>query len=357
MLKNVWKRLKSGRIVNPLSMTYEEVLDWFQQHCGRGEYHAAALYRSLFRNKDFNLTSLSAFASSLKLAQQVKNELRIHFPSIVRKASQDGVTKLVLRMADGVEVETVIIPMANYATVCISSQAGCRMGCRFCETGQMGLQRDLTADEIVAQVHTVRVRMGEPVRNVVFMGMGEPLDNFDNVTQAIRILSDQRGLDIAMRHITLSTVGLVDGIRRLAALNWPQLKLAVSLNAPDDKLRKSLMPIAEQNPLSELKTVLQSYPLARGNALFMEYVLINSVNDTQAHACRVAAYLEGLPVKLNLIAHNPRRRSSQGAPTQESMARFHQTLIDNKVFVRWRRSKGADIRAACGQLGRSRISC
>jgi 23S rRNA (adenine2503-C2)-methyltransferase len=247
----------------------------------------------------------------------------------------------------------VVIPMANHSTVCISSQVGCAMGCRFCRTGRMGWRRNLTAAEIVAQVYTVKVKMGAAVRNVVFMGMGEPLDNLDNVMQAIAVLSDQRGLDIALRHITLSTVGLAPGIRRLAAQGWPQLKLAVSLNASNDEMRNRLMPVNRRHPMGSLKQALGQYPLARGNTIFMEYVLIRGVNDDPQSAAALAAFFQGLDVKLNLIAYNPSDGSPFEPPAEEDLDRFHQALIDQRIFVRRRSSKGSGILAACGQLGAS----
>jgi 23S rRNA (adenine2503-C2)-methyltransferase len=272
-------------------------------------------------------------------------------PQVVERIAAEEVVKLVFGLADGLRVETVVIPMANHSTVCISSQVGCAMGCRFCRTGRMGLLRNLTAAEIVAQVYTVKVLMGAAVRNVVFMGMGEPLDNFHNVVQAIGVLSDQRGLDIALRHITLSTVGLPRGIQRLAALGWPQLKLAVSLNAPDNRLRDRLMPVNRRHPMERLKEALSQYPLARGNAIFMEYVLIKGVNDDPRFAAALAAFFQGLDVKLNLIAYNPSDGSPFEAPAEGDLERFHRALIDQRVFVRRRSSKGAGILAACGQLG------
>jgi 23S rRNA (adenine2503-C2)-methyltransferase len=193
--------------------------------------------------------------------------------------------------------------------------------------------------------------MGLDVRNVVFMGMGEPLDNFDQLIRAIRVLEDQRGLNIARRRMTVSTVGLTDGIEKLAALNWPQLRLAVSLNAPNDDLRSRLMPINDHFPLSQLKSVLRSYPLARGNALFIEYVLIRGQNDRPEHARQLADYLNGLPVKLNLIPYNPGSHSPFEAPTPGEVERFREALVAEGIFVRLRSPRGADIRAACGQLG------
>lgn len=337
--------------MNLLGLTCEQLIMQFQTRYGRGRYHAAGLYRAFYRRSELDLTCLPEFQAASGLTREVLRDLRLDRPVVVRQFSEEGVTKLVFGLHDGMEVETVVLPMANHTTVCISSQAGCRMGCRFCRTGRMGLRRNLSAAEIVAQVYTVKVAMGVDVRNVVFMGMGEPLDNFEAVTQAIKVLGDQRGLDIARRHITVSTVGLVEGIHRLAALNWPQLKLAVSLNAPDDATRTTLMPVNARYPMAALKQALRQFPLARGNALFMEYVLIKGINDQPGQANALADYLEGLPVKLNLIPCNPDPESPFAAPGAEAVDRFHAALIARNLFVRLRASKGARIRAACGQLG------
>jgi len=337
--------------MNLLELTYDQLLTEFRQRYAKGAFHAAALYRAFYTDAGCDPTMLPAFAASPELARRVRADLETSRPAIVDRCSQEGVTKLLFRLADGLAVETVIVPMSRHTTVCISCQVGCRMGCRLCETGRMGLRRSLSAAEIVAQVHAVKVGLGLDVRNVVFMGMGEPLDNFEQVVQAIRVLEDQRGLDIAKRRITVSTCGRVDGIRRLAALNWPQLKLAVSLNAADDATRSDLMPVNRHYDLADLKQALRDYPLARGNVLLMEYVLIAGINDSDDDAQHLADYLEGLSARLNLIVYNPRRDSPYAAPSPEQLHRFHQALVARKVFVRLRRSKGAGIRAACGQLG------
>jgi 23S rRNA (adenine2503-C2)-methyltransferase len=338
-------------LMNLLGLTYAQLAESFRQRYGKGHFHAAALYKAYFRTPEQDLDKMAAFAASPRLRQAVSKDLDVSLPRVVDRVAADGVVKLVFGLADGLRVETVVIPMANHSTVCISSQVGCAMGCRFCRTGRMGLRRNLTAAEIVAQVYTAKVTMGAAVRNVVFMGMGEPLDNFENVMQAIAVLSDQRGLDIALRHITLSTVGLAPGIRRLAAQGWPQLKLAVSLNASNDEMRSRLMPVNRRYPMDGLKQVLRQYPLARGNAIFVEYVLIKGMNDDPRSAAALAAFFQGLNVKLNLIAYNPGGGSSFEPPAEEDLDRFHRALIEQRIFVRRRSSKGSGILAACGQLG------
>ena len=338
--------------MNLLSLTFTQWSELFRRQYAGGEFHAAAIYRAFFRDPLFDPETLPELAAAPRLVKRLKGDLRVDLPKIAGLIREDEVTKLALRLADGAQVESVVIPMPRHATVCISCQVGCRMGCRFCETGQMGLRRQLTAAEIVAQVYMIKVRLGINVRNVVFMGMGEPLDNFENVTQAIRVLEDQRGLNIAKRRITLSTAGLADGIRRLAALDWPQLKLAVSLNAAADTLRSRLMPVNLRHNLADLKQALQNYPMARGNVLLIEYVLIKHINDQPEHALQLAGFIDGLPVRLNLIAYNPRCASPFEAPGAEDLEHFRQALVDQHIFVRLRGAKGAGIRAACGQLGR-----
>lgn len=327
------------------------MVDLFRDRYDKGAFHAAALYRSFYRDHDADVTRLPAFRQAPRLAGLVQRDMETFLPRVEETIQDENVFKSVLRLSDGLKVEMVIIPMANHTTVCVSSQVGCAMACRFCRTGKMGLHRNLDAGEIVTQVYLARHRLGFDVRNVVFMGMGEPLDNVDAVTQAIAVLSDQRGLDIARRHITVSTCGHVDGIRRLSGLNWPDLRLAVSLNAPNDSLRDTLMPINRRYPLKMLRSALEIFPLARANGLFMEYVLIKGINDHEVHAEQLAAFLDGLPAKLNLIPYNPCRDASFQAPSDEDISRFYQQLIHRKLFVRLRSSKGAAILAACGQLG------
>ena len=337
--------------MNLLELTCGQLADAFERNYGKGLFHAAAVYRSFFNNASARFSDLPELRTSPGLLEKIEKDLSADLPPVEKQVSEQDVVKLAFRLGDGARVETVVIPMENHTTVCVSSQVGCRMGCRFCRTGRMGLKRNLTTAEIVAQVYTVKVVMGLPVRNIVFMGMGEPLDNIDQLIQAIRVLEDQRGLDIAKRHITISTAGLVPGILRLAAENWPQLKLAVSLNAPNDDIRSRLMPVNRAYSMSALKKALQTVPLARGNALFMEYVQIRNVNDAPEHARELSAYLRDLPVKLNLIPCNAFKTSPFETPTEQEIDRFRRALVDQGIFVRLRGSKGADILAACGQLG------
>lgn len=275
------------------------------------------------------------------------------------------------RAGGSLETESVLIPMIGrggerHYTLCVSSQVGCAMGCTFCETAQMGLIRSLRASEIVAQWHAATHQLGQRVRNIVFMGMGEPLDNFDEVVRAIAVLKDHLGPGVAVSRITVSTVGRLDGLSRLREKihepGWHRLNLAVSLNAPNDEVRSRIMPVNRAMPLAALQRMLLDWPVYGGGKLCLEYVLIPGVNDGADHAREIAEFVrpfrpsEGPPRALiNLIPYNPRRDSPWPAPGEADVAAFIERLISLGVFVKRRRTKGRDMMGACGQLGNERI--
>jgi 23S rRNA (adenine2503-C2)-methyltransferase len=272
------------------------------------------------------------------------------------------------------ETESVVIPMRSYRdsswrTLCVSSQVGCRMGCTFCETGRMGLVRNLSAAEIVQQRLVARQLLIEDsaqeeapayhyfldsIRNVVFMGMGEPLDNLEQVLQAIRVFNDPAGLDIPHSQITVCTVGRAEGIRKLAAVSWPNLRLAISLNAADDALRESIMPVNRGTPLTELRRALQAYPLPPRGRFLIGYVLLKGVNDSLADADAVAAWCRPLPCTVNIIPYNPQRDAVFDVPSEGTITAFMERLRKHGVFVKRRITRGRDLMAACGQLGAPR---
>jgi 23S rRNA (adenine2503-C2)-methyltransferase len=270
-----------------------------------------------------------------------------------------GVTrKAILAVADGREVECVSIPMPGPAgdpprrTLCVSSQAGCRMGCAFCETGRKGLARGLTAAEMVAEVVTARALLGWDCRNLVFMGMGEPLDNFTELARALAVLSDRRGFAYAAERMTVCTCGPAGGITRLAGLGMGRLNLSISLNAGDDGVRSRLMPVNRGHGLAALAAELRCYPRRRNFVLGVNYCLIPGWNDTRDDAERAAAYCGGLGrTLLNLIPYNPGTRPLSRAPTGEETVRFTRWLERSGMHVRCRAAKGSSIMAGCGQLG------
>jgi 23S rRNA (adenine2503-C2)-methyltransferase len=274
---------------------------------------------------------------------------------VSRTLREGDVVKFCQATPDHLEIESVIIPMGArenvWHTLCVSSQIGCKRGCTFCQTGQMGLLRNLTVDEILGQVVAAREELGARVRNVVFMGMGEPMDNLDNVIEAITRMHEDRDHQIPRRRITVSTVGKCDGIRQLAALRWRRLNLAVSLNAPNDEIRSQIMPINRVEPMAMLREAISGYPVRAGGHVLIEYVLIKGVNDAPEHARQLADYLRGLPTCVNVIPYNPRENSPYEAPTDEMVEAFMRILMDLSQLVFRRNTKGRTAMAACGQLG------
>jgi 23S rRNA (adenine2503-C2)-methyltransferase len=279
---------------------------------------------------------------------------------IASRIDHDGVTKFAFRTHDGLEVESVAVPMQHaqrhWRSVCVSCQVGCRRGCRFCETAALGLIRDLTAAEMVAQVLTARREFGREIRTVVFMGMGEPLDNFEAVVQAVRVLNDRAGLSVSMERITLSTAGVLDGIARLGALGWKRINLAVSLNAPNDAIRMQLMPIARTESMASLREALLAYPRRPNQHFMLEYVLIPGENDAPEHAREVAAYLRGIKCMLNVIGHNPRRGALWRAASDAEVQSFVDQVQAAGQPARRRVTRGRDAMAACGQLGNRQLA-
>ncbi len=241
-------------------------------------------------------------------------------------------------------------------TQCLSSQVGCRMGCAFCETGGMGLVRNLTAAEIVAEVLSARVHLGWDCRNVVFMGMGEALDNADQLIQALRVLTDKRGLHYGHERITVCTAGHAEGIARLKALGWKRLNLSISLNATTDELRDRLMPVNRRTDLAALQRILADFPQRRNFTLGVNYCLMPGLNDTRDDAARIAAFCRPLGRTLvNLIPYNPGSAALTRPPSEDEVVRFVGWLRTDGVAVRRRITKGRSIMAACGQLGDAKL--
>jgi 23S rRNA (adenine2503-C2)-methyltransferase len=300
------------------------------------------------------------------------------------RRAADDTRKLLVKMSDGATVETVLIPSVTggpnglpspvddadaaavvedeeehededrtvRVTQCISTQVGCAMGCIFCASGVAGLRRQMGADEIVAQVLVGRARLGEneQLRNVVFMGMGEPLHNYEATARALRLLTHPEGIALSSRRITVSTSGLVPEIARLGEDFGGNVGLAISLHAADDDTRTRLMPINKKYPLAELMGALRAYPLPRRRRITIEYTLVAGKNDAPAEATKLVKLLRGLPVKVNLIPMNPIEASTLGPPVMEGVLRFQRILCDAGFSCFIRRRRGDDVSAACGQL-------
>jgi len=296
------------------------------------------------------------FARMTNLGQALRERLQqtftIESPIVEqRQVSTDGTTKFLLRLGDGRHIETVYIPDTPAQTFCISTQAGCGMGCGFCLTATMGLGRNLTAAEIAGQARVAAHETGLAGKpfNVVLMGMGEPLHNYDATMKALRILADEQGLAVHPRRVTLSTVGIVPGLERLAGESLLP-NVAVSLHATTDAQRDTLVPINRKYPIATLLAACRKLPLGRQRRLTFEYVLLAGVNDTDADARRLVKLMSGLKAKVNLLPLNEAPAIPFARPSDERVNAFARILAEKDVTVLVRRSRGRDIRAACGQL-------
>ena len=274
----------------------------------------------------------------------------IGLPEAVRvQRSEDGTVKCLFRFADGTETESVFMKYEYGNSICISSQAGCRMGCTFCASTIDGLERSMTGGEMLGQVLAMRDLTGEDIGHVVIMGMGEPFDNYEEVTRFIGLIHDEKGYGLGLRNITVSTCGIIPGIERFAE-DFPQVNLAVSLHAPNQALREQLMPRAAHWHLDDLISALESYPLKTRERITLEYLVIAGLNDQPEHVKQLARICSRLKAKLNLIPYNPTPGTPYQAPTPEELLRFEKALWAKDITAIVRKSKGQDIEAACGQL-------
>lgn len=327
---------------------------WEQLLAGWGEsrQYARAIWRALYREGVTNASALSDLPASLRA--RLAAEMTLAQPRLLaRQEAPDGRTrKELLELADGARIEVVRMRYGRRVSGCISTQVGCACGCSFCATGQMGLVRDLTVGEIIAQVLHLRrelVAEGEELSNFVLMGMGEPLLNYEHTLAAVRHLTEPRGLGFAPRRITLSTAGIAPGIRRLAAEPLP-LRLAVSLHAATDALRSELMPINRRYPLAELRAALGEYATATGRRVLLEWVLIAGQNDTLEQAESLAGWIAGLDAHVNLMRLNPTAGSVAQPAETEALERFAAVLDQHRIPHTVRQRRGLDIEAGCGQL-------
>ncbi len=313
-------------------------------------YRAGQLFQWVYQRGvvDFELMT--------NLSQDVRRMLSEHFhistPAVSRRdTSEDGTEKFLLSLGDGRRIESVFIPDAGSQTFCVSTQVGCAMGCAFCLTATMGLVRNLAPGEIVGQVRVLAaaVALRGKAFNIVLMGMGEPLHNYDHTMAALRILCDKKGYGLPPRRITLSTVGLVPAIERLAT--EPMMpNLAISLHAASEDVRARLVPSARKYSITEILEACRRFPLKHRDCITFEYVLLAGVNDSEAEARKLAKLLRGMRAKVNLIPLNPAAGIPFERPSDDQINQFGRILSEHHVTVSVRKSRGRDIRAACGQL-------
>ena len=300
----------------------------------------------------------ASFDEMTNLSKALREKLEANYfitvPKVERKlvSALDGTIKYLWRLGDGNCIETVLMKYRHGNSVCISTEVGCKMGCVFCASTQAGFVRRLAPSEILDQVLFTQLDSGEPISNIVLMGIGEPLDNYDNVLKFLRLVNHPDGMNIGMRHISLSTCGLVDQIGRLAEADL-QLTLSVSLHAPDDETRSKLLPINRSAGVAQLMAACRAYFEKTGRRISFEYALIDSVNDSDAQADLLAKRLKGMPGHVNLIGLNDIKESP--LKPSKRMAAFQKRLESHGVTATVRRKLGSDINAACGQLRRSQL--
>jgi 23S rRNA (adenine2503-C2)-methyltransferase len=317
---------------------------------GASRYRGRQLATWIYRKAVVDLEAMTDLPKDFRAALSARAVIAL--PDVERVTpSQDGSRKVVFRLADGNRVSAVVIPDEDRITLCLSTQVGCGYACAFCLTGTMGLERNLTAAEIVGQLIVAnRLVEGQRVTHLVFMGMGEPLANYDALVTALRIFTDPKlGLGYSPRRITVSTVGLVKGIERLGRDNL-KVNLAISLHAADDETRGRLMPVNRSWNLDALMAAVRKYPLAPRQRVFFEYVLLDGVNDSPQDAARLARLLRGVRAKVNLIPFNDWEGTGFSRPPMARILAFQSILLDAGVTTTVRWSKGEDIGAACGQL-------
>ena len=334
-----------------LGKSATELREWMVAQ-GEPAYRGAQIYHALYAERRFDFAAMTNLPAALR--ERLAREASITLPRIQRRyQSADGTTRYVLSLTGEkpASIEMVFMPEENRQTICISTQAGCAVDCHFCLTATLGLIRNLTVGETVGQVllalEDCRDKL-KPQTNVVLMGQGEPLLNFDAVMAAVRILLDANGVGLSPKHVTLSTSGIVPGIERLAA-EPVRPKLAISLNASSDEQRDRIMPINRKYPLAKLLDVCRHYPLRPWERLTFEYVLLGGFNDAPEDARRVVKLLANLKCKVNLIPWNPGELPYE-PPNAERIEEFRRILSDKDVYVFVRYSRGQDIMAACGQL-------
>ncbi len=317
---------------------------------GHARFRGRQIFGWIYRRGVTDVVAMRDLPRALRAT--LTSDFILATPEIVsRERSIDGTEKFLLRLDDGRHIESVFIPDTPAMTFCISTQVGCAVACAFCLTGKMGLVRNLTAGEIAGQVRvlTGALDLRDQTFNVVLMGMGEPLHNYDETMKALRILADEHGLALPPRRVTLSTVGLLPGLERLS--REPGMpNLAISLHAPTDAVRNDLVPLNSKYGIADIIAACKRFPLKRRSRITFEYVLLAGMNDSPEDARKLAKLLAGVKSKVNLIPLNAAAVIPFGRPSDDAIDRFARTLAERGVTVSVRKSRGRDIRAACGQL-------
>jgi 23S rRNA (adenine2503-C2)-methyltransferase len=319
---------------------------------GEKAFRAGQIYEWLHKKLVQNFDDMTNISKLLK--EKLNNDFYIENPDIVEVLTSkiDGTQKFLFRLRDGNVIESVLMKYKHGNSVCISTQVGCRMGCRFCASTLDGLVRNLTTSEMLSEIYKIQRYSGERVSNIVLMGSGEPMDNFDNVIKFVKYISDERGLNISQRNITISSCGIVEKIKEMADMEL-QVTLALSLHAADDETRKGLMPIAYKYTISEVLDVCRYYFDKTGRRITFEYSLVAGVNDTKEESDKLARLVKGINCHINLIPVNPIKERNFKKSSKINIDIFRKNLERNGINATVRREMGSDIQGACGQLRKS----
>lgn len=330
------------------SFNKEELKEMFAS-IGEKPYRGTQFFEQMHKHKIDKIDNITVFSKALR--EKLSNIGFINIPKIVKiyESKIDGTKKFLLELLDGQVIETVYMPYENRNTLCVSCQVGCKMGCSFCASTKAGFKRSLTSAEIISQIYVVENALNTEINNIVFMGIGEPLDNFDNMVNAIKILNDESGKNLSQRSMTLSTSGLADRIRDLADLKL-SINLAVSFHYPFDDERSKFMPVNKRFNIRQLIQACDYYFDKTGRRVSYEYVLVNGLNDTNRHIEKLYELFKGKNIHINLIPLNEIEEFDYESSKETNIKNFHSKLSAKGINATLRNKKGADIEGACGQL-------
>ena len=332
--------------MNLYGLTKEELEQYFVS-IGEKKFKATQVFEWLYQKR---VTTIEEFSNIKKeVREQLQKDFSLELPKVIKREIDTDVEKYLFELSDNERIEAVLMRHNYGLSVCVSSQVGCNMGCKFCESGRLKKVRNLEAHEMVGQILVIESLIKERISSVVIMGIGEPLDNYENVIRFIKIINDTKGIQIGARHITLSTCGLIPKIKELSELDI-QINLAISLHAPNDHLRSEIMPINKAYPLQDLMEAIKEYIKKTNRRVTMEYILLKGVNDQKKHAKELANLLRGMNVYVNLIPYNETNHIEFQKSDKETIDAFYRELQKEKIQVTVRREFGSSISAACGQL-------
>lgn len=335
------------------SMDYKE-LEELILSMGEKKFRAKQIYEWIHIKLIDSFDSMTNISASFREKLKEKCELVVHTPVNILTSQIDGTQKYLFKLLDGNVIESVLMKYHHGNSVCISTQVGCRMGCKFCASTLDGLERNLTPSEMLEEIYRIQSITGERVSNIVLMGSGEPMDNFDNVVKFLKLITDENGLHISQRNITISTCGIVDKIKKLADMGM-SVTLALSLHASDDATRKELMPVANKYSIEEILDACDYYFNKTGRRVSFEYSLVAGVNDTQEEAYKLSMLLKGKNCHVNLIPVNPIKEREYQQSDVVAIQKFKNCLEQNRINATIRREMGRDIQGACGQLRKSYV--